>query len=93
MSLLFRYKFDAIDSKYRCIPAELYEGIKELGYDWNTLLDKRGYYTLNHYDHPIKPLSTFDLLRMRVGDYIPYWMTEEEIPEQVKAIRDAKKAA
>ena len=93
MNLLFRYKFDAIDSKYRCTPAELYEGIKELGYDWNVLLEKRGYYTLNHYEHAVEPLSTFDLLRMRVGDYIPYWMKEEDIPEQAKAIRDAKKAA
>lgn len=93
MHLLFRYKFDSIDPKYRCTPAELYEGIKELGYDWSVLLSKRGYYTLNHYEHPIDPLCTYDLLRMRVGDYIPYWMKEEDIPEAVKAMRDGKVAA
>ena len=88
MQLLFRYKFDKIDSRYRCSPKELYDDIVALGYDWNVLLDTRGYYTLDHYENPVKPLSTYDLLRMRVGDYVPYWMAEEDIPEKVKAIRD-----
>lgn len=85
--LLFRYKFDVVGSKYRCTPAELYEDIKALGYDWNEILDCRGYYTLNHYDHPVNPLGAFDILRMRVGEYVPYWMEEDKIPEAVKAMR------
>lgn len=87
MQLLFRYKFDSIDVKYRCTPKELYDDIIALGYDWNVLLDTRGYYTLDHYTNPVKPLSTFDLLRMRVGDYVPYWMEEKDIPEKVKAVQ------
>lgn len=87
MQLLYRYKFDKIDARYRCTPKELYDGIIELGYDWDVLLNTRGYYTINHYDDPVLPLSTYDLLRMRVGDYVPYWMAEEDIPEKVKAIR------
>lgn len=86
MHLLFRYKFDAIDIKYRCTPKELYEDINALGYDWDVLLDTRGYYTLDHYTNEVKPLSTFDLLRMRVGDYIPYWMADKDIPEKAKAL-------
>ena len=88
MQLLYRYKFDKIPTHYRCSPKELYEDIKALGYDWNILLNTRGYYTINHYDDPVLPLSTYDLLRMRVGDYIPYWMAEEDIPEPAKKLRD-----
>lgn len=93
MNLLFRYKFDSIGTKYRCTPSQLYEDITALGYDWDVLLNTRGYYTLNHYEHPVKPLSTFDLLRMRVGDYIPYWMDEKDIPEKAKTLRDSVQKA
>lgn len=88
MQLLFRYKFDKVAEKYRCSPKELYDGLVELGYDWKVLLNTRSYYTLNHYEDPLKPMSTYDLLRMRVGDYIPYWMAEEDIPEKAKQLRD-----
>lgn len=84
MHLLFRFLSDRIASKYICTPAELYADLTALGYDWDMLLNTRGYYTFDHYDHPVKPLSTYDLLRMRVGDYVPYWMTDDQIPEKVK---------
>ena len=57
-----------------CTPQELYEDIKKLGYDWNVLLETRGYWTPNQYEHPIPFLSTVDLLKMRVGKYTPYWL-------------------
>lgn len=56
-----------------CSPEELYNDIKSLGYDWNELLDTRGYWTINQYSNPIKYLSTVDLLKMRKGLYTPYW--------------------
>lgn len=63
-----------IDPSLICTPEELYNDIKELGYDWDVLLDTRGWYALNQYDHPIPFLSTIDLLKMRKGLYHPYWM-------------------
>lgn len=58
-----------------CTPKELYEGIKSQGYNWDDILENtRGWWTLNDDKHPLKFLSTLDLLEMRVGAYKPYWM-------------------
>lgn len=62
-----------IESGLMCTPAELYEDIKKLGYDWNILLDTRGYWTLNQYSHPVPYLNTVDLLKMRKELYRPWW--------------------
>lgn len=56
-----------------CTPKQLYEDIKAKGYDWNELLDTRGWWTYDDYDHPIPRLTTMDLLNMRIGEYTPYW--------------------
>ena len=93
MHLLFRYKFDSIGTKYRCTPKELYNDLKAMGYDWDVLLDTRGYYTIDHYEHPVKPLSTFDLLRMRVGEYIPYWFTDEQKAAIKSPVNELEKEA
>lgn len=42
-------------------------------YGWDNLLDTRGYWTLNQYEHPDAYLSSYDLLRMYHGLYVPYW--------------------
>lgn len=58
-----------------CTPEELFNDIKALGYDWDMILGgTRGWWTINNDDHPVKYLSTMDLLRMRKGLYKPYWM-------------------
>lgn len=62
----------------KCTPKELYEDIKALGYDWNELLDTRGYWTYEEEKHPVPYLSTLDLLRMRKGLYKPYWMKDKK---------------
>lgn len=64
------------DRSYDCTPTELYEDIKKLGYDWNQLLDTRDYYVFKEVEdkYPQPFLSTFDLLRIRKGEYKPYWM-------------------
>lgn len=62
-----------------CTPAELYNDIKDLGYDWHTLLDTRGWWTVDNYDTRIKPfLSTMDLLKMRKGLYFPYFLNDDK---------------
>lgn len=87
LGLLYRYSFDKIPNHLKCSPKELYDGLKEQGYNVEELWETtRGYYTVDHYDHPIPPLSTYDLLRMRAGEYIPYWMKEDQIPEGAKKL-------
>jgi len=59
-----------------CTPAELYEGIKERGYDWDVILDKtRGYWVFEEDEQNMDKmfLSTMDLLKMKLGEYHPYW--------------------
>lgn len=56
-----------------CDAKTLYEDIKKAGYDWDRLLQTRGYWTFDQYDHPVPFLSTMDLLYMRKGTYKPYW--------------------
>lgn len=57
-----------------CTPEELYEDIKKLGYDWNELLDTRGYWLINQYNSEKHFLSIIDLLKMRKGLYEPYFL-------------------
>lgn len=59
-----------------CTPKELYEDIIAAGYDWDLLLDTRGFWLPleekgAYADIPF--LSTMDLLNMRAGTYRPYW--------------------
>lgn len=62
---------------YICTPEELYEDIKKKGYDWDLILScTRGYPTINKKD-PLLELSTLDILRMRVGEYHPYWLDKD----------------
>ena len=71
---LFEYHRSRYDDLL-CTPKELYDDLKALGYDWNVLLDTRGFWVLES-DDRFKPfLSTMDLLEMRKGLYKPYWMT------------------
>ena len=61
---------------YGCTPQELYQGLKDKGYDWDELLATRGWYSFDA-NHPIKELATLDLLRMNKEAYFPYWMDKE----------------
>lgn len=61
------------DASLICTPKELYDSLIQKGYDWNRLLETRGYWTFNNESQPLPFLSTMDLLRMRVGLYHPYW--------------------
>ena len=62
-----------LDEKYICSPAELREDLIKMGYDWDKLLETRGYWVFKEDKHPLPFLSTLDLLRMRTGEYKPKW--------------------
>ncbi len=55
-------------------PKELYEGVKKQGYDWDMILNEtRGWWTVNDDKHPLKFLSTKDLIQIAKGIYTPFW--------------------
>ena len=76
--------------KYICSPAELHEDIKKLGYDWDVLLETRGFWIFNDMAHERNYLSTMDLLKMRVGEYRPYWMDSNN---NIKVVKTSKTRA
>ena len=54
-------------------PTVLYEAIKK-DYDWNNVILKtRSWYTPLNDKHPVPYLSIMDLMKMRLGQYVPYW--------------------
>ena len=63
-----------MDRSLLCTPKELFDDLKAMGYDWDIILQTRGWWTINNDQHPVPFLSTMDLLKMRKGLYRPYWM-------------------
>jgi len=63
-----------LEEDFLCDPTDLYEDLIAKGYKWEDLLNTRGWWALDNDKHPIKFLSSMDLLRMRWGIYHPYWM-------------------
>lgn len=58
-----------------CTPEELYNDIKEMGYDWDELLSTRGWWTIDQYSKDLPPyMSTLDLLLLRKMNKKLYWM-------------------
>lgn len=77
---------DYVSNGLWCDAATLYEDIKNLGYDWNVLLDTRGYWIPDQYSPKSKPfLSTMDLLKMRKGLYKPYFLKETKNENSTKS--------
>jgi len=75
---------DKLNANYRCSPKELYEQLKAKGYDWDRLLETRYYWTFEEQKSDREFLSTMDLLRMRAGEYHPWWygpVADGTIPE------------
>lgn len=61
-----------------CTPQQLYTDLKEKGYDWDVLLNTRGYWVFKEQEKDELPfLSTMDLLRMRKDLYEPYWLKDK----------------
>jgi hypothetical protein len=67
-----------------CHPRELYNDITAKGYDWDLLMDTRGYWVpLEEEAQQKYPfLSSMDMLNIRAGAYHPYWYDE------AKALKD-----
>lgn len=79
---MFQY-WRHLDNGELCSPKELYDDLKAQGYDWDMLLNTRGWWTVNNDQHPVPFLSSMDLLNMRSTvpaerRYFPYWMTEDK---------------
>lgn len=67
------YLWHKLPEHLQCSPKELYEDLIALGYDWDLLLATRGWWTYDNDKHEVPFLSTMDLLKMRAGEYHPYW--------------------
>lgn len=69
-----------IPAAARCTAEELYNDLIAMGYDWDVLLNTRGYWIFEEdVTADTKPfLSTMDLVRMRMGLYVPYWLSDED---------------
>lgn len=64
--------------QYVVTPEQLYKKLNEMGYDWDVLLETRGWWAPLGEWTEIQELSSLDFLRMYTGEYIPYWFTEEQ---------------
>lgn len=67
-----------VNEALQCTPKELYDDLIKKGYDWNVLLNTRGFWLLKNYETEIPFLSTMDLMRMRIGEYHPYWLEDDK---------------
>lgn len=70
--------FQKFEDDFWCDPKTLYDDLKAKGYDWDMLLQTRGWWTINNDTYPQPYLSTYDLLNMRKGRYHPYWLSEDK---------------
>lgn len=48
------------------------------GYDWNTLINTRGWWTFDNETQEVPFLSSMDLIDMFHGDYVPYWLEADK---------------
>ena len=64
-----------------CTPKVLYDDLTAMGYDWDVLLDTRSYWVFaeDESKHSQPFLSTMDLLRMRLGQYVPFWLSKDAV--------------
>lgn len=72
------YPKKKLEERLVCTPEELYTGIQAQGYDWEMILGMTRGYTSFDPEHPLLELSTMDLLRMRIGEYHPYWLEDDK---------------
>ena len=88
--LQMQYLFSPAGKQYLCTPEELYTDLINMGYSWDTLLNKtRGYWIFEEEDNNNLPfLSTMDLLRMRGGVYVPYWLKKPYIKQATGYLKE-----
>lgn len=66
------------DVEYLPTAKELFDSLKEQGYDLSLILKTRGWATVNNYTHPTPFLSTKDLVEIYHKRYFPYWMSDDK---------------
>lgn len=64
-----------VPKDWMCTPETLFNDLKAQGYDWDILLNTRGWWCYDNDKQETPFLSTWDLLKMRKGLYKPYWMS------------------
>lgn len=82
------YSVRSFPRELLCDPKTLYEDLIALGYDWDKILtETRGVWLFG--DGDLKqmsaadkwPLTTADLLNIRAGGYVPYWLDKAKWPK------------
>lgn len=71
--LLVNNKFNlTMDNRYRLSPQEVYDKVKEQGYDWDDMLNTV-YYMHQNPDIKKPTLTIMELLRIALGETKPHW--------------------
>lgn len=76
IALMYMFK-DTIGNKYRMPFEEIYTKVSEKGYDWNKILETRGYWLYEEEVKELNPppyLSGYDLLRIAADEYHPAFL-------------------
>jgi len=80
--------------KYIMPPEELYQKLIDLGYDWDKILDTKGYYTVGGYEPGEEPISTLTLLAMAIEELVVPELKKDYIKPQKRVKKTpAKKGA
>lgn len=82
------YLWHDMDKDLLCTPKELYEDLIKLGFNWDTLLSTRGWWTYDNDKHKVPFLSTLDLLKMRKQTYFPFWMNPDKTINEKFILKD-----
>ena len=65
--------------EYICTPEQLKTDLEAIGYDFDWILkNTRGWWAPVGVHTDLKFCSTMDMLKMRTGEYVPYWMPEAD---------------
>jgi hypothetical protein len=76
-------------NKYTCTPKELYEDIKNLGYDWDILYNTRSYWLFMEEEEGELPyLSILMLLKVRAGEKKIRWYKDVSGSDPIPAKSD-----
>ena len=68
--------WEALAPELQCTMSQLYEDITAMGYDWTDILNTRPYHVFMEHVavEELPEFTTFDLLRLRAGQYKPKWL-------------------
>lgn len=73
-----QYFWLGMDKKYRITPQELYTKIKDLGLDWDYILEHTVDYWFINPAINKKTVSTMELLKVAIGEREAYWVEKDK---------------